>query len=207
MKLYTHPLSGHAHRATAMLSLLNVAHDVVIMDLQSGAHKQPDYLKISPLGQVPALVDGDVILRDSTSILTYLAMKYDADRTWLPTDPVTAALIQEWLATSVKEVFEGPCGARISKFFGVPIDYDGAVQKTNSLMKTMFEPRLAQHDWLVGDAPTIADVANYGYIAAVEEAGVSLADYPNVKAWLARLEALEGFPKIQSVAEIMGTAA
>ncbi|WP_299211745.1 glutathione S-transferase [uncultured Tateyamaria sp.] len=207
MKLYTHPLSGHAHRATAMLSLLNVAHDVVIMDLQSGAHKQPDYLKISPLGQVPALVDGDVILRDSTSILTYLAMKYDADRTWLPTDPVTAALIQEWLATSVKEVFEGPCGARISKFFGVPIDYDGAVQKTNSLMKTMFEPRLAQHDWLVGDAPTIADVANYGYIAAVEEAGVSLADYPDVKAWLARLEALEGFPKIQSVAEIMGTAA
>ncbi|WP_299699091.1 glutathione S-transferase family protein [uncultured Tateyamaria sp.] len=207
MKLYTHPLSGHAHRATAMLSLLNVAHDVVIMDLQSGAHKQPDYLKISPLGQVPALVDGDVILRDSTSILTYLAMKYDADRTWLPTDPVTAALIQEWLATSVKEVFEGPCGARISKFFGVPIDYDGAVQKTNSLMKTMFEPRLALHDWLVGDAPTIADVANYGYIAAVEEAGVSLADYPNVKAWLARLEALEGFPKIQSVAEIMGTAA
>ncbi|WP_299742631.1 glutathione S-transferase [uncultured Tateyamaria sp.] len=207
MKLYTHPLSGHAHRATAMLSLLNVAHDVVIMDLQSGAHKQLDYLKISPLGQVPALVDGDVILRDSTSILTYLAMKYDADRTWLPTDPVTAALIQEWLATSVKEVFEGPCGARISKFFGVPIDYDGAVQKTNSLMKTMFEPRLAQHDWLVGDAPTIADVANYGYIAAVEEAGVSLADYPDVTAWLARLEALEGFPKIQSVAEIMGTAA
>lgn len=207
MKLYTHPLSGHGHRATAMLSLLNVAHEVVIVDLQSGAHKDPEYLKISPLGQVPALVDGDITLRDSTSILTYLAMKYDSDRTWLLTDPATAALIQEWLATSVKEVFEGPCGARISKFFGVPIDYDGAVEKTHSLMKTMFEPRLAEHDWLVGDAPTIADVANYGYIAAVEEAGVSLADYPNVKAWLARLEALDGFPKIQSVAEIMGAAA
>ncbi|WP_282095107.1 glutathione S-transferase family protein [Epibacterium ulvae] len=207
MKLYTHPLSGHAHRATAMLSLLNVDHEAVLVDLQTGAHKQPEYMKISPLGQVPALVDGDVTLRDSTSILTYLAMQYDADRTWLPTDPVAAAQVQEWLTTSVKEVFEGPCGARIAKFFGVPIDYDGAVEKTHALMNTMFEPRLAENDWLVGNRPTIADVANYGYIAAVEEAGVSLADYPNVKAWLARLEALDGFPKIQSVAEIMGSAA
>ncbi|WP_299949621.1 glutathione S-transferase family protein [uncultured Ruegeria sp.] len=207
MKLYTHPLSGHAHRATAMLSLLNVDHEVVLMDLQSGAHKQPDYLKISPLGQVPALVDGDLVLRDSTSILTYLAMEHDAERTWLPADAAVAAQVQEWLTTSVKEVFEGPCGARISKFFGAPIDYDGAVEKTHTLMNTLFEPHLAQNDWLVGTTPTIADVANYGYISAVEEAGVSLVDYPNVRAWLARIEALDGFPKIQSVAEIMGSAA
>lgn len=207
MKLYTHPLSGHAHRATAMLALLNIEYDAIIVDLQTGAHKQPDYLKISPFGQVPALVDGDVVLRDSTSILTYLAMKHDAARSWLPTDPALAAHVQEWLTTSVKEVFEGPCGARISKFFGAPIDYDGAVEKTHALLSTLFERHLAKNDWLVGDAPTIADVANYGYIAAVEEAGVSLADYPNVRAWLAQIEALDGFPKIQSVAEIMGSAA
>ncbi|WP_299083098.1 glutathione S-transferase family protein [uncultured Ruegeria sp.] len=207
MKLYTHPLSGHAHRATAMLSLLNVDHEVVVVDLQSGAHKQPDYLNISPMGQVPALVDGDVVLRDSTSILTYLALKHDADRRWLPADPAIAAQVQEWLTTSVKEVFEGPCGARISKFFGAAIDYDGAVEKTHNLMRIMFEPRLAHNDWLAGDAPTIADVANYGYIAAVEEAGVSLADYPNAREWLARIEALDGFVRIQSVAEIMGSSA
>jgi glutathione S-transferase len=190
-----------------MLSLLGVDHDVEIVDLQSGAHKQPDYLKISPLGQVPTLVDGDVALRDSTSILTYIALKHDPARTWLPEDPALAAKVQEWLATSVKEVFEGPCGARISKFFGVPINYDGAVEKTHTLMKTLFEPHLSENDWLVGTGPTIADVANYGYIAAVEEAGVPLTDYPKVRAWLARTEALDGFPKIKAVAEIMGDSA
>lgn len=207
MKLYHHPLSGHAHRAVAMMALLDVDHEVETVDLQNGAHKRPEYLKISPLGQVPTLVDGNVVLRDSTAILFYLALKHDPARTWMPEDPALAAKVQEWLATSVKEVFEGPCGARIAKFFGVPIDYGGAVEKTHILLKTLFEPHLGGNDWLVGEAPTIADVANYGYIAAVEEAGVPLMDYPNVRAWLARIEALDGFPKIKSVAEIMGGAA
>ncbi|WP_415400896.1 glutathione S-transferase family protein [Tateyamaria sp. SN3-11] len=204
MKLYDHPVSGHAHRASAMLSLLGLDYENVIVDLQSGAHKRPEYLKLNPLGQVPTLQDGDVVLRDSTAILTYLALQYDPARSWLPNDPELAGKVQEWLATSVKEVFEGPCGARLSKFLDVPIDYDQAVENTHALMKTLFEPHLAENDWLVGTAPTIADVANYGYIAAVEEAGVSLADYPNVQAWIARLEALNGFPKIKSVAEVMG---
>lgn len=207
MKLYDHPVSGHAHRATALLSLLGVDYEAVTVDLQSGAHKQPDYIKLNPLGQVPTLQDGEVVLRDSTAILTYLALKHDPSRTWLPTDPALAAKVQGWLATSVKEIFEGPCGARIAKFFGVPIDYDGAVEKTHILMKTLFEPHLAQNDWLVGAGPTIADIANYGYIAAVEEVGVPLDAYPNVRAWLARLEALDGFPKIKSISEMMGSAA
>ncbi|WP_317054386.1 glutathione S-transferase family protein [Roseovarius rhodophyticola] len=207
MKLYDHPVSGHAHRASAMLSLLGLDYENVIVDLQSGAHKQPEYLKLNPLGQVPTLQDGDVVLRDSTAILTYLALQYDPARSWLPNDPELAGKVQEWLATSVKEVFEGPCGARISKFFGAPIDFDWAVEKTHMLMKTLFEPHLAQNDWLVGTAPTIADIANYGYIAATSETGISLADYPNVRAWLARIEALNGFPKIKTVAEVMGNAA
>ena len=205
MILYDHPVSGHAHRATALLSLLGLDHETVIVDLQSGAHKQPEYLKLNPLGQVPTLQDGDVFLRDSTAILTYLALRYDPARSWLPNDPARAAKVQEWLGTSVKEIFEGPCAARISKFFGVPINYEQAVEKTHSLMKTLFEPHLSENDWLVGSAPTIADVANYGYIAAVEEAGVSLDGYPNVRAWLKRMEALKGFPKIKSVAEVMGS--
>ncbi|WP_299962842.1 glutathione S-transferase family protein [uncultured Roseobacter sp.] len=207
MKLYDHPASGHAHRARAMLSLLGLECEFVIVDLQAGAHKTPEYLNLNPLGQVPTLVDGDVVLRDSTAILTYLALRYDPARTWLPDDPGLAGHVQEWLTTSVKEVFEGPCGARISKFFGAPVDFDQAVDKTHILMKTLFEPHLAENDWLVGTAPTIADVANYGYIAATGETGISLADYPNVRAWLARIEALAGFPKIKSVTEVMGSAA
>ena len=186
-----------------MAALLDIDHESIVVDLQNGAQKHPDYLKLNPMGQVPTLVDGDVVLRESTGILTYLAMKYDPARTWLPIDPALAAKVQEWLATSVKEVFEGPCGARISKFFGAPIDFDQAVDKTHDVLRSLFEPHLATQDWLVGTGPTIADVANYGYISATKETGISLDEYPYVRAWLQRIEAVERFPRIQTVAEVM----
>lgn len=58
MKLYHHPLSGHAHRARLFLSLIGLPHELVEVDLKAGAHKQPDFLKMNPFGQVPVLADG-----------------------------------------------------------------------------------------------------------------------------------------------------
>ena len=48
-------------------------------------------------------------------------------------------------------------------------------------------------DWLAADRPTLADVAGYSYIAHAPEGGVSLAPYPQLRAWLARIEALPDF--------------
>ena len=52
---------------------------------------------------------------------------------------------------------------------------------------------LVQTAFLAGDAPTVADVSSYTYIAHAPEGNVSLEDYANVRAWLARIEALPGF--------------
>jgi glutathione S-transferase len=52
---------------------------------------------------------------------------------------------------------------------------------------------LSERAFLVGDQPTIADIANYAYIAHAPEGNVSLQDYPHVRAWLSRIEALPGF--------------
>ena len=54
-------------------------------------------------------------------------------------------------------------------------------------------PHLATRRFLTGDEPTIADVAMYSYTAHAPEGGVSLEPYRNVRAWLARFEALPGF--------------
>ena len=45
---------------------------------------------------------------------------------------------------------------------------------------------------------TIADIANYAYLAHAPEGNVSLDDYPNVRAWLARIEQLPGFVPMQA---------
>jgi glutathione S-transferase len=52
---------------------------------------------------------------------------------------------------------------------------------------------LAGRAFLAHDAATIADLACYSYVAHAPEGGISLDPYPNIRAWLARVEALPGF--------------
>ncbi|MEM1367068.1 MAG: glutathione S-transferase family protein, partial [Cyanobacteria bacterium P01_H01_bin.15] len=195
-KLYFNPLSGHAHRPWAMLKLLGLDFDEIVLDFFKGEHKDPEFLKLNPLGQVPVLIDDDIILRDSTAALVYLALKYDDSRQWLPSDPVAAAEVQQWLAISTREIFEGPCTARMIKIFNASRNYEVAVERTDTLFNSLFEPRLSKHNWLVGNTPTIADVSNYAYIAAVTEGGIDLTSYPNIVSWIARLEAYPSFAKM-----------
>ncbi|MBI3068418.1 MAG: glutathione S-transferase C-terminal domain-containing protein [Betaproteobacteria bacterium] len=60
------------------------------------------------------------------------------------------------------------------------------------------EGRLAAHEWLALDRPTIADVACYSYTVFAPEGGISLKPYPAVRAWLARVRALPGYLDIPS---------
>jgi glutathione S-transferase len=203
MKLYGHPLSGNTHRVQTLLSILGIEHEYEIVDLQSGAHKQPDFLKLNPLGQVPVLEDGDVILRDSTAILIYLARKFDTGQEWLPADATGAAQVQQWLSVSVNEIQAGPFVLRLVKLLGAPLDYDAALAKTQAVFGDLFEPHLKENTWLVGTQPSIADLACYSYIARVTEGDFDLGAYPAIQAWLVRVEAIKGFTPMAHAADLM----
>ena len=162
--------------------------------LQKGRIRSPDFLAMNPLGQVPVFADGDVILRDSTAIMTYLAEKYDAGNNWVPSDPVAKAQMQQWLSVAVHEIMNGPFMVRAIKLFGAPADADAVNAKTTALFNDLFEPHLAENNWLVGDGPTLADLACYSYIARVTEGGFDLTPYTAILAWLKRVEAIDKFP-------------
>lgn len=206
MKLYDSPISGHAHRVRAFLHLLGLDFERVVVDLAGGEHKRPEFLALNPLGQVPVLVDGDTVVRDSTAILVYLALAYDSSRRWLPADPVLAAQVQSWLSVSSRELWAGPSAARLVKLFGAKIDYDKAVETTDAVLGGLFEPHLAEREWLVGDQPTIADVACYAYIRVAPDGEVSLEPYPRVRAWLERLESVPGFTAMPAAAELFAAS-
>ena len=71
----------------------------------------------------------------------------------------------------------------------------------------VIDHELANTPWLAGGEPTIADVAAYSYIAHAPEGNVSLDDYANIRAWLARVEALPGFVGMpRTVAGLQKTA-
>ncbi|ARP85313.1 glutathione S-transferase family protein [Bordetella genomosp. 9] len=191
MKLYHHPLSGHAHRARLFVSLLGLPHELVEVDLQAGAHKTPEFLKLNPFGQVPVLDDNGVVIADSNAILVYLAKK--AGRTdWLPEDPQGAAAVQRWLSVAAGEVAYGPAAARLVTVFGAKFNPDEVIARAHAILAKL-ENHLSDRDWLAGPAPTIADVAIYSYVARAPEGNVDLASYPGVNGFLRRMEALPGF--------------
>ncbi|MBK1836715.1 glutathione S-transferase [Azospirillum sp. YIM B02556] len=191
MKLYHHSLSGHAHRARLFVSLLGLPHELVEVDLAAGQHKSPEFLKLNPFGQVPVLDDAGVIVTDSNAILVYLAKKAGRGD-WLPEDPAGAAAVQRWLSVAAGEVAYGPAAARLITVFGAKFNADEVIGRAHTLLARL-ESRLSGQDWLVGDRPTIADVAIYSYVARAPEGNVDLRAYPSVNAFLRRIEALPGF--------------
>lgn len=199
MKLYHHPLSGHAHRARLFVSLLGLPHELVEVDLKAGAHKKPEFLKLNPFGQVPVLDDDGVVVSDSNAILVYLAKK--AGRTdWLPEDAQAAAAVQRWLSVAAGEVAYGPAAARLVTVFGAGFNPEEVVGRAHALLKKL-DDHLSVRDWLVGGQPTIADVAIYSYVARAPEGNVDLSGYAAVNAFLRRVEALPGFvPFVQTPA-------
>lgn len=192
IRLYRHPRSGHCHRVELMLAFLGLPYETVDLDMARRAHKAPTYLSISPFGLVPAIDDSGFSLSDSNAILVYLVRTYAPGTHWLPDDAQPAAEVQRWLTVAADNIYSGPCAARLVKVFGTGHDHVAAVAKAHDLFRIM-DSHLADRDWLATDNITIADVAGYSYIAHAPEGGVDLAPYPNVRAWLARIEARPGF--------------
>jgi len=191
IKLYNFPKSGHAHRIELMLSLLNLPTELVFVDLAKGEHKQPAFLALNPFGQVPVIDDNGTVIADSNAILVYLAKKYD-NGTWLPEEPEAAARVQRWLSVAAGPLAFGPAAARLVTVFGAAFNTDEVIGRAHTLLKVI-DAELAKAPFLTGSEPTIADVANYSYIAHAPAGNVSLEPYANVRSWLARIEALPGF--------------
>ncbi len=191
MKLFYHPLSGHAHRARLFLSLIGAKFDLVEVDLAKGAHKQPDFLALNRFGQVPVLQDEGMLIADANAILVYLAKKFDRTD-WLPEDALGAAAVQRWLSVAAGQIAFGPAAARLITVFGAGFNADEVIARAHGVL-TVIEAELASRDWIAAPHPTIADVALYSYIARAPEGNVSLDAYPSVQGWLKRIEALPGF--------------
>lgn len=201
LKLYRLALSGHCHRAELFASLLKLPCELIEVDFAGGQHKSPEFLAMNPFGQIPVLQDGDTVIADSNAILVYLATKYGQTQgnEWLPRDPINLAKVQRWLSVAAGQIASGPARARLKTVFNAPVNAEEAIQTANALLAIM-DSELAHSPFLAGQAPTIADISAYSYIAHAPEGNVSLKPYPNVLAWLRRIESLPGFVPMQSTA-------
>ena len=192
IRLYRVAVSGHSHRVELFLSLLELPFERVDIDLAAKGHKTPAFLAMNAFGQVPVIQDGDVTLADSNAILVYLNARYAADADqWLPREALAAARVQRWLSVAAGPLAFGPAAARVAQLFGRPENAE-AMERAHALFGVM-EQQLGQTRFLAGETATLADIANYSYVARAPEGKVSLQAYPQLRAWLARIEALPRF--------------
>jgi len=96
--------------------------------------------------------------------------------------------------------------ARLITVFGASYNAEEVIANSHALLK-IIDQELSATPYLTGSEPTIADVSAYSYIAHAPEGNVSLDDYPHIRAWLARIEALPGFVGMpRTVAGLQKTA-
>lgn len=197
--LYDYELSGNCYKVRLILSILGLEHRVENVEFfPSREHKSEAFLRINPLGQLPALRDDDLVLRDAQAILVYLASRYDASRLWYPVhDPVLLGKINMWLAFA-----DGLTGsisaARLHDLFFYDFDADQCRQRAHQLLRVLDEHLWFEESngsqWLCTQgAPSIADVACFPYVMLADEGGVSLIDYPAVRRWTDRVKRIPGF--------------
>jgi glutathione S-transferase len=191
MKLYDLELSGNCYKVRLFAALAGIALDIVPVDFLGGAHKRPPISDLNPWCELPVLVDGDVVLRDSHAILVYLAARFGRG-TWLPDAPAEMAEVMQWLSTSANEIQNGPCAARLIDKFGYALDKATALRRADRILP-LLDRHLATRAWLALTRPTIADCAVMPYVALAPEGGIDLAPYPNIGAWIARIKDLPGF--------------
>ncbi|PSB32439.1 glutathione S-transferase family protein [Stenomitos frigidus] len=191
VKLYDFLLSGNCYKVRLLLSLLGVEHELVAVDLKSGEHKKPPFLALNAFGQVPVLVDGDVVIRDSQAILVYLARRYGGSD-WLPEDAALLGKVSQWLSTASKEIANTVATARLHYLFGASIDV-AAIEKQSYTVLKAIDEHLATRQWLECDRPTIADLACFPYIGLAADGKLSLDAYPNIVAWIDRIKQLPGY--------------
>ncbi|MEH6435108.1 glutathione S-transferase family protein [Massilia sp. DD77] len=184
-------LSGHTHRVELFLNLLGLPYRRI--DAPAPVRKTAEFLGLNPLGQIPVLQDGELVLSDSNAILVYLAKRYAPGSAWLPEDPAGAARVQRWLSLAAGEIAFGPAKARVSARFGDTGMPPELMQRLASLALGFMESSLERQAFLAGEHPTLADLACYAYVAHAPEGGIALAPYPQVRAWIARVQALPGF--------------
>ncbi|QLF93538.1 glutathione S-transferase [Pseudomonas sp. ABC1] len=191
MKLYDLELSGNCYKVRLFAALAHIDLELVAVDFLAGEHKQAPLSDLNPWMELPILVDGERILRDSQAILVYLAGQYGG-AAWWPQEASLQAEIVQWLSTAANEIQNGPCAARLVDKFGYTLDKATALARSSRILG-LLENHLQRHDWLALSRPTIADCAVYPYVVLAPEGAVDISPYPHIGLWIERIKALPGY--------------
>ena len=179
-------------KITIALEEMELDYQVFPINILENDQFQPDFLRISPNNKIPAIVDQDgpnhqsISIFESGAILQYLGRKTEL---FYPKDEQSRVEVEQWLMWQMGGF--GPMlgqNHHFSRFAPERIAYatDRYVNETKRLYKVLDQQLIGQ-DYIAGEY-SIADMAIFPWVKRYEWQQINLEDYPNVKAYMERIE-------------------
>ena len=182
IKLYTAP-TPNGHKISCLLEALQMDYEAILVNLSEGEQFKPDFLKISPNGKIPAIVDteNDLSIFESGAIMIYLA---DKAGKLIPQDTARRYKVMEWLMFQMGGI--GPMMGQANVFFRYfPEKLQPAIDRYQNEGRRLFEvldKQLKDNEWLAGDY-SIADIANWCWVRTHKWSGISTDGLENLERW------------------------
>ena len=196
LTLYQDSRSGNCYKAVLTAAHLGIPLNTVEIDVTSGATRRPDFLARNPNGRVPTLEFEDGRhLPESNAIIWYLA----EGSPLIPADRFQRAQMLQWMFF---EQYSHEPYIAVARFWMVFASKDQLREKEHLIPEwhakgnaalAVMEGRLKTHDWFVGEAYSLADIALYAYTHCADEGGFDPKKSPAVSDWLSRVAATRGF--------------
>ena len=182
IKLYTAP-TPNGHKISCLLEALQMDYEAILVNLSEGEQFKPDFLKISPNGRIPAIVDteNDLSIFESGAIMIYLA---DKAGKLIPQDTAKRYKVIEWLMFQMGGI--GPMMGQANVFYRYfPEKLQPAIDRYQNEGRRLFEvldKQLKDNEWLAGDY-SIADIANWCWVRTHKWSGISTDGLENLERW------------------------
>lgn len=197
MKIYADPITVNCRKVLAGLDLLGAEYDLKHVDYFKAEQKDAAYTSINPNASLPAMVDGDFVLWESNAILQYAADKVGNDACY-SRDLKARADINRWLLWESSSWFPS-CYVFLVENCVKPLlggQTDPAVLDAQAgqwhKLAGILDARLAGREWVVGNCPTIADIALAAPMHLHGWQRLPIGDHPNLKRWMT--ESVESLP-------------
>jgi glutathione S-transferase len=197
--LYNSQLSGNCWKVRQLLALLEIPYERVELDVIDRSNRREVLGGKNPALRVPTLeLDNGEHLAESNAILWYLA----EGTQYVPADLLGRARALQWMFFEQYEVEPNLAVARfwvsiLGERERLAAELEAKWQGGNRALEAIDE-HLAQREWLVGDAFSIADISVYGYTHVAEEGGFDLQPYPALRAWVERVAARPGYVPMEA---------
>jgi len=193
MRLFDYTASANCLKVRILAAQLGLDLERVPIDIFAAETLTDDYLARNPAGETPVLeLDSGAHLAESNAILLYLA----EGSPLLPDDLEERAQVWRWLFFEQSAVVPSIGSARFwiltGRDAGREDELDRRLGSVRSVL-SLLDEHLCGNAYLVAGRYTLADLAVYGYTHVAPDAGIDLDDFPQVRRWLAAVEAQPGF--------------